>query len=508
MYFEPITDICSGIQKKDFIAKINNFVRMTELLALKYAVDAESRDYNTSNQTLKYLKGMGCLKSACDLDKVKKLLGTVTYHRLINAANICSKYKKVIASKLKKTNNKERLKEQKKNLKQNKPIVIDLFCGAGGLSHGFVEAGFKVRLALDNNKESIDTYTYNHAETPYKNILNCDIQTVVSQIDEYLDADIDVVMGGPPCQGFSSANKQRVVNDKRNVLYKQFVTVIEKAMPKVALMENVPGILPYANQIMQDLGNISGNIKGKSVSYISNYKILDSSSFGIPQRRKRIFFLAIRKDIAKNKQITPDQIFQDIIYAGSKYRKHTLAEALCGLKTLKAPSEKNTTEKNDEFSGCKIEINNHEKSQNHYLKRLNKKNKIHEFVFNHKARYLNDVNREIYKRLNQGEDATNHKIKDIMPYAHRNNIFKDKYYKLYANKPSRTITAHLKMDCHSHIHPYEVRSITPREAARIQSFPDNYFFLGAYLKTYQQIGNAVPPLLANCIAQVLKKHIK
>jgi len=170
--------------------------------------------------------------------------------------------------------------------------------------------------------------------------------------------------------------------------------------------------------------------------------------------------------------------------------------------------EKNTTEKNDEFSGSKIEINNLEKSQNHYLKRLNKKNKIHEFVFNHKARYLNDVNREIYKRLNQGEDATNHKIKDIMPYAHRNNIFKDKYYKLYANKPSRTITAHLKMDCHSHIHPYEVRSITPREAARIQSFPDNYFFLGAYLKTYQQIGNAVPPLLANCIAQVLKKHIK
>ena len=292
MYFEPITDICSCIQKKDFIAKINNFVRMTELLALKYAVDAETRDYNTSSKTLKYLKGMGCLKSACDVDKVKKLLGSVAYHRLINAANICSKYKKDIASK-----------EQNKTSKQKKPIFIDLFCGAGGLSHGFVAAGFKVRLALDNNKESIDTYTYNHAETPDKNILHCDIQTVVSQIDEYLDADIDVVMGGPPCQGFSSANKQRVVNDKRNVLYKQFVTVIEKAMPKVALMENVPGILPYANQIMQDLGNISGNIKGKSVSYISNYKILDSSNFGIPQRRKRIFFLAIRKDFAKNKKL-------------------------------------------------------------------------------------------------------------------------------------------------------------------------------------------------------------
>jgi len=507
MYFVPITDVCSGIQKKDFIAKINNYVRMTELLALKYEVGAEACHFNTSNQTLQYLKEIGCLKSLCDLEKVKKILGAVTYHRLINAANICSKYKKDIASKLKKTNNQERLRLQKETSKKNKPIVIDLFCGAGGLSHGFVEAGFKVRLALDNNKESIDTYTYNHAETPFKNILHCDIQTAVSQIDEYLDVDIDVVMGGPPCQGFSSANKQRVVNDKRNVLYKQFIKVIEKAMPKIALMENVPGILPYASQIIQDMGNISGKINGKAVSYISNYKILDSSNFGIPQRRKRIFFLAIREDVARNKQISPDLLFQDIIYAGSRLKKHTLAEALCFLKNLKAPSEKNTTERNDVYSGSKIELNHFEKSQNHYLKRLNKKTKMHEFVFNHKARYLNDLNREIYKRLDQGEDATNHKIKDIMPYAHRNNIFKDKYYKLYANKPSRTITAHLKMDCHSHIHPFEVRSITPREAARIQSFPDDYFFLGAYLKTYQQIGNAVPPLLANCIADVIIKHL-
>lgn len=94
-----------------------------------------------------------------------------------------------------------------------------------------------------------------------------------------------------------------------------------------------------------------------------------------------------------------------------------------------------------------------------------------------------------------------------MPYANRNHIFKDKYYKLIANKPSRTITAHLRMDCHSHIHPYQVRSITPREAARIQSFPDDYLFLGPYLKTYMQIGNAVPPLLARGIAKVIKKYL-
>ena len=94
-----------------------------------------------------------------------------------------------------------------------------------------------------------------------------------------------------------------------------------------------------------------------------------------------------------------------------------------------------------------------------------------------------------------------------MPYKNRSHIFKDKYYKLIENKPSRTITAHLRMDCHSHIHPSQVRSITPREAARIQSFPDNYLFLGPYLKTYMQIGNAVPPLMAKAIAQTIKNAL-
>jgi len=129
-------------------------------------------------------------------------------------------------------------------------------------------------------------------------------------------------------------------------------------------------------------------------------------------------------------------------------------------------------------------------------------------VFNHKARYCSDLNYEIYKRLAPGDDASNEKIKDIMPYAHRLHCFKDKYYKLIPNRPSRTITAHLRMDCHSHIHPSQVRAITPREAARIQSFPDDYVFLGAYLKTYMQVGNAVPPNMAKTIAKVIKSYIE
>ena len=95
-----------------------------------------------------------------------------------------------------------------------------------------------------------------------------------------------------------------------------------------------------------------------------------------------------------------------------------------------------------------------------------------------------------------------------MPYSHRNHCFKDKYYKLIADKPCRTITTHLRMDCLSHIHPFQIRTITPREAARIQSFPDDYLFLGAYLKTYMQVGNAVPPLMAKQIATAIKPYLR
>ena len=164
------------------------------------------------------------------------------------------------------------------------------------------------------------------------------------------------------------------------------------------------------------------------------------------------------------------------------------------------------TEIDDDETGKKIDINKFKGNENSYLKLINQNRKIN-FVFNHKARYASNVNYQIFSILKQGEDGTNKKISHIMPYKHRNHIFKDKYFKLDEKKPSRTITAHLRMDCLSHIHPTQIRTITPREAARIQSFPDDYLFLGPYLKTYMQIGNAVPPIMARSIAKVIKKYL-
>ena len=183
-----------------------------------------------------------------------------------------------------------------------------------------------------------------------------------------------------------------------------------------------------------------------------------------------------------------------------------MSDALEGIRPLSAPRIKNQNEVDSEEWGSKIEPNRFHGNENAYLRKING-GRIIPLTFNHRARYLSDVNFDIYRLLNQGDDATDEKIARIMPYAHRNHCFKDKYFKLFADRPSRTITAHLKMDCHSHIHPFQIRALTPREAARCQSFPDDYLFLGAYLKTYMEIGNAVPVLMAEGIARTLKRFL-
>lgn len=219
-----------------------------------------------------------------------------------------------------------------------------------------------------------------------------------------------------------------------------------------------------------------------------------------------MIYIAVRNDVMSEKNTSPEKIFEQIKKNCEKNRRFVLADALSDIKPLDAPRIRNMNEVDSDRTGKKIDVNAYMDNDNQYLDLINQNRKI-PYVFNHKARYCSDVNYEIYRILDPGDDATDEKIKDIMPYAHRNHCFKDKYYKLIAEKPCRTITAHLRMDCHSHIHPSQVRAITPREAARIQSFPDDYLFWGAYLKTYMQIGNAVPTMMARGIARVIKEYL-
>ena len=166
---------------------------------------------------------------------------------------------------------------------------------------------------------------------------------------------------------------------------------------------------------------------------------------------------------------------------------------------------KNSTEVGTTESGFVIEKNELNQT-NEYINYINQNRKI-DFVCNHKARYNNDRDIEIYGRMYQGDKSDDPKIADIMPYKSRSDIFKDKYYKLVENNVCKTITAHMKFDCNMYIHPTQARGLTPREAARVQSYPDDYFFRGPYTKTYMQIGNSVPPLLGRAIASIVKKYL-
>jgi len=353
-------------------------------------------------------------------------------------------------------------------------------------------------LANDHDEECIETYKFNHPEISENKIILEDIKKIIPKLDKLLVNEVDVVVGGPPCQGFSNVNQQRVIDDPRNKLYKYFIQAVKKINPKIVVMENVKGMYPYANQIKKDFENIS---------YIANYEVLVSDQFGVAQKRPRLIFIAIRKDIVNKKNIIIKDIFSEIKTNSKSIKKHILRDALEYIEPLKSPRIKNMTEIDDEKTGKKIDLNAFKGNENSYLKLINQNRKIN-FTFNHKARYASDVNYEIFSKLGQGEDGTSEKVQHVFPYKHRNHIFKDKYFRLNENKPSRTITAHLRMDCLSHIHPTQTRTITPREAARIQSFPDDYFFLGPYLKTYMQIGNAVPPIMAKHIAKAIKKYLK
>lgn len=503
MIFKNVSTLDSKLEKNEFIELVNVYIRLVEVFCEKYHKKIVQGD---EDNLIQEMTDIGVISSEDNLENLKRVLGKDVYIKFIDAVATAMVYKSEMNGLLDKLYNLKRRDIQKEAQKQKKYSLVDFFCGAGGLSLGFIQNGFCVKLANDIEDVCIETYRYNHPELPSSKLIKGDIKDIVDNIDEYIDQDIDVVVGGPPCQGFSEANRQRVIDDPRNKLYKYYVKAVEKICPKFVVMENVKGMLKVADQVVEDYENLVGRKNGRTYKYKVTYKILNSENFSVAQARERLIYIAIRNDVMEEKGITPGDIFLEIENNCSGHKTFMLQDALKDIKPLEAPRIKNQNEIDSETTGKKIDVNNYDDNDNEYLKLINEGRRI-PFVFNHKARYVNDVNYEIYKRLNPSDDATDEKIKDIMPYPYRNHCFKDKYYKLIPDRPCRTITAHLRMDCHSHIHPFQIRALTPREAARVQSFPDDYLFLGAYLKTYMQVGNAVPPMMTRGIAAVIKKYL-
>jgi DNA (cytosine-5)-methyltransferase 1 len=337
--------------------------------------------------------------------------------------------------------------------------ALDLFCGCGGLSLGFERAGFNVVLGIDSWQDAITTFNYNHKNS--KGLCEDLSKLNPQDIESNLNGNkIDIIIGGPPCQGFSVAGK-RIIDDERNKLYKNFVRFVDYYRPRAFMMENVPNILSIGGGIIRDA--IVSDFS--SLGYNVSYKVLTASNYGTPQNRRRAIFVGL-----KNESVFtfPERTLNDYI---------TSYEALSDLPEGSLPDGSNYT----------IDANcNYQK-----LMRENSGG-----VYNHEITEHNEKTRRIIALVPDGGN-----YKDLPLELQKTRKVHIAWTRLNSQKPSFTIdTGH-----RHHFHYKWNRIPTVRESARIQSFPDDFIFLGSKTSQYKQVGNAVPPLMAEAIANNLKE---
>lgn len=377
-----------------------------------------------------------------------------------------------------------------KDMKKYK--MADLFAGCGGLSLGLEQAGFTPWFVNEIMPQYCETYKRNHDLSDDHYFVG-DINKLNENLELYKEyvSDLDLVCGGPPCQGFSMANRQRLIDDPRNQLYKAYLYFLKATRPKFFIMENVRGM---ANKIVEIKENFKEYLGDE---YSFDYRLLYAQDFGVPQNRERFIFIGNRVGIQVNK------IFEAI--DRRKKDSFVLRDALVGLPHLEAKKEKGKSDIESEESGFTERDFNY--VENEFYHFINGDRRITK-LYNHKNRYNSPRDIEIFSRLPQGANSLHESIADIMPYTRRNAIFKDKYFKLDENQICKTITSHMKYDCNMYIHPWEARGLSPREAARIQTFPDDYVITGAQNSWYAQVGNAVPVKLAKAIGEGIMEYMK
>ena len=369
--------------------------------------------------------------------------------------------------------------------------MVDLFAGCGGLSLGLEQAGFTPWFVNEIVEQFANTYKYNHS-LPDSHYYIGDIAELNMHIKEYeeLFSDNTLICGGPPCQGFSMANRQRILDDPRNSLYKQYLIFLSYVRPKFFIMENVKGMMNKKDEIMQNFKEYLGD------DYQYDYAVLKAQDFGVPQNRERFIMIGNRMGVS------PKAIFAEI--DKNKREAFVLRDALFGLPHLESKKEKGQSGIEDICSG--LTERDFDYPQTDFYHFING-DRIITKLYNHKNRYNNERDIEIYRRLPQGGNSLHDSIADIMPYKRRNEIFKDKYFKLDESQICKTITSHMKFDCNMYIHPWEARGLSPREAARIQTFPDDYVITGSQNMWYAQVGNAVPVKLAKAIGDGIMKFV-
>ena len=370
---------------------------------------------------------------------------------------------------------------------------IDLFAGCGGLSLGLEQAGFHPVLVNEIVPQFAETYKRNRDLSNESFFIGDICQLNVDFQTNSKFEGITLVCGGPPCQGFSMANRQRIIDDPRNLLYKEYLKFLCKVKPLFFIMENVRGMQSRWKEIESDFETY---LNSESKTYKFTGKLLLAEDYGVPQHRER--FIVIGNRIG----IDPELIFEKIFKL--KKKPFVLGDALYGLPSLGIKTSKGNNNLEDEQSGYSVCGFDYPKTP--FYNFINGTKEIKE-LYNHKNRYNNPRDIEIYTRLPQGGNSLHPSIADIMPYSRRNNIFKDKYFKLQEDRICKTITSHMRYDCNMYIHPWYSRGLSPREAARIQTFPDDFIFYGSQNNWYAQIGNAVPVKLAYVIGTAIASFL-
>ncbi|WP_417682003.1 DNA cytosine methyltransferase [Pseudidiomarina aquimaris] len=362
--------------------------------------------------------------------------------------------------------------------------VIDLFSGAGGMSVGFDRAGFHIAASIELLEKYAKTHEINFPEC---RSLFGDIQTVSPREFE-LETNVSkddriIIIGGPPCQTFSTAGQSKIQSltkgdikkDPRNYLFKSYFEYVKYFNPDVFVMENVPNLqTKYGGEIFKNILDLC-----RSLGYQTSYDVLNAADYGVPQNRRRLFVVGFRKGKCFK--------FPDPTHRGNE---RTVSDAISDLPHI--------------YDGIRAGLLPYSKVSNltNYQKLLrNKKNEVD----NNICRVSNERAKKVFSYMKQGDKYMDlpKEVRNILPF--REDIFPDRLKRLSLDKPSWTILAHIGMDGYRYIHPTEDRTLSVREAARIQSFPDNFVFNGNMREQYIQVGNSVPPLLAEAIANSVRK---
>lgn len=394
------------------------------------------------------------------------------------------------------------------------PTFVDLFCGTGGLSLGFLLEGFDCLLAVDKDPAAVECYNFNLRGSFDEGAVLYDLskiksrENVVSFLNKYSHGikKCDVVVGGPPCQGFSVVGRNKIraliqsngdlenywekVNEERCMLYESFAFFVEVLEPRWFLFENVPTIMSHNTfpSILKRFSSLTA-MDGRKLEYDLKYDKYVASNYGVPQNRKRFIMIGCRKDVNDMREWKPPEHSSLV----------TVLEALSDLPLVP--------------SGNRERIVLYDRSPDSDYQRLMREGMIDfekNLVYDHICRYHNQDDINLFARMYPGsrfaDPEVQKAIREINPehklLKYSVEKFKDKLHKLHPEKQAWTVTAHLQKDCYKFIHYEQPRTVTVREAARLQSFPDRFAFINIHMITsFRLIGNAVPPLMASAFAR-------